>query len=128
MLYFQNNLDSNTLYSYNGSTLKKINNDKPEYFTINGNQLYYYSSSLFSKVIKNFDGTTASNLVEVNGEYLTCDGTYLYYAISNLFKTSVNGIYKIKLDGNEKAVRLVQDKAEYLTYYNNKIYYSNISD
>lgn len=128
VLYFQNNLDSNTLYCYNGSALNKINNDKPEYFTINGNQLYYYSSSLFSKVIKNFDGTTASNLVEVNGEYLTCDGTYLYYAISNLFKTSVNGIYKIKLDGNEKAVRLVQDKAEYLTYYNNKIYYSNISD
>lgn len=127
-LYFQNNLDSNKLYSYNGTTLSKINNDKAEYFTVNGDELYYYSSSLFSKVIKSFNGASATNLLEINGEYLTCDGTYLYYVINNLFKTSVNGIYKVKLDGSEESIRLVQDKAEYLTYYNNKIYYSNVSD
>ena len=128
-LYFQNNLDNNKLYVYDGTNVKKVNNDKAEYFTINGNQVYYYSSSLFSKVIKSFNGTTASVLLDVNGEYLACDGTYLYYAINNLvLNTDQNGIYKIKLDGSEDATRLVQDKAEYLTYYDNNIYYSNVSD
>lgn len=128
-LYFQNNLDNNKLYVYDGTNVTKVNNDKAEYFTINGNQVYYYSSSLFSKVIKSFNGTTASVLLDVNGEYLACDGTYLYYAINNLvLNTDQNGIYKIKLDGSEDAIRLVQDKAEYLTYYDNNIYYSNVSD
>lgn len=127
-LYFQNNLDSNKLYSYDGTTLTKVNDDKAEYFTVNGNSLYYYSSSLFSKVIKSFDGAKASNLFEINGEYLTSDGTYLYYVVNNLVKTSTNGIYKIKLDGSEEPKRLVKNKAEYLTYYNGKIYYSNVSD
>ena len=128
-LYFQNNLDNNKLYVYDGTNVKKVNNDKAEYFTINGNQVYYYSSSLFSKVIKSFNGTTASVLLDVNGEYLACDGTYLYYAINNLvLHTDQNGIYKIKLDGSEDAIRLVQDKAEYLAYYDNNIYYSNVSD
>ena len=128
-LYFQNNLDNNKLYVYDGTNVKKVNNDKAEYFTINGNQVYYYSSSLFSKVIKSFNGTTASVLLDVNGEYLACDGTYLYYAINNLvLNTDQNGIYKIKLDGSEDAIRLVQDKAEYLAYYDNNIYYSNVSD
>ena len=114
-LYFQNNLDNNKLYVYDGTNVTKVNNDKAEYFTINGNQVYYYSSSLFSKVIKSFNGTTASVLLDVNGEYLACDGTYLYYAINNLvLNTDQNGIYKIKLDGSEDAIRLVQDKAEYL--------------
>ena len=128
-LYFQNNLDNNKLYVYDGTNVTKVNNDKAEYFTINGNQVYYYSSSLFSKVIKSFNGTTASVLLDINGEYLACDGTYLYYAINNLvLHTDLNGIYKIKLDGSEDAIRLVQDKAEYLTYYDNNIYYSNVSD
>lgn len=128
-LYFQNNLDNNKLYVYDGTNVTKVNNDKAEYFTINGNELYYYSSSLFSKVIKSFNGTTASVLLDINGEYLACDGTYLYYAINNLvLHTDLNGIYKIKLDGSEDAIRLVQDKAEYLTYYDNNIYYSNVSD
>ena len=128
-LYFQNNLDNNKLYVYDGTNVKKVNNDKAEYFTINGNQVYYYSSSLFSKVIKSFNGTTATALLDVNGEYLACDGTYLYYAINNLvLNTDQNGIYKIKLDGSEDSVRLVQDKAEYLKYYDNNIYYSNVSD
>ena len=84
---------------------------------------------MFSKVIKSFNGTTATALLDVNGEYLACDGTYLYYAINNLvLNTDQNGIYKIKLDGSEDAIRLVQDKAEYLAYYDNNIYYSNVSD
>lgn len=128
-LYFQNNLDNNKLYVYDGTNVTKVNNDKAEYFTINGNQVYYYSSSLFSKVIKSFNGTTASVLLDVNGEYLACDGTYLYYAINNLvLHTDLNGIYKVKLDGSEDATRLVQNEAEYLTYYDNNIYYSNVSD
>lgn len=127
-LYFQNNLDGNTLYSYDGN-LTKVNNDKAEYFLVNESTLYYYSSGMFSKVIKSYNGVTASNLIETKGEYLATDGTYIYYAVNNLIKTSDNGIYKMKLDGSdETATRLVKNKAEYLTYYNGKIYYSNASD
>lgn len=127
-LYFQNNLDDNKLYVYDGTNVTKVNNDKAEYFTINGSDVYYYSSSLFSKVIKSFNGDKASTLLEVNGEYLTCDGAYLYYAINNLvLNTDKNGIYKIKLGESEEAVRLVRDKAKYLTYYDGYIYYSNVN-
>lgn len=125
-LYFQNNLDNNKLYVYDGTNVTKVNNDKAEYFTINGSDVYYYSSSLFSKVIKSFNGDKASTLLDVNGEYLSCDGVYLYYAINNLvLNTDKNGIYKIKLDGSEEAVRLVRNKAEYLVYYDGYIYYAN---
>ena len=128
-LYFQNNLDNNKLYVYDGTNVTKVNNDKAEYFTVNENQVYYYSSSLFSKVIKSFNGIIASVLLDVNGEYLACDGTYIYYVINNLvLHTDQNGIYKVKLDGSEDAVRLVKDKAEYLAYYDGNIYYSNVSD
>lgn len=127
-LYFQNNLDDNKLYCYDGSNLVKVNNDCAQYFAVNGNNLYYYSSSLFSKVIKCYTGETASNLVEINGEYLACDGTYLYYAVNNMLQTSNNGIYKVELSGSEDAIRLVKDKAEYLVCYNGKVYYSNKSD
>ncbi len=129
-IYFQNNLDSNKLYVYSGGTVTKVNNDIPKYFVANGNNLYYYSSSLFSKVIKSLNGTIATRLADVSGEFLTCDGEYIYYAISNLLlNTDKNGIYKLKLDGTQtEEIRLVKDKAEYLTYYDGKIYYSNKSD
>lgn len=129
-IYFQNNLDSNKLYVYNSGTVSKVNNDIPKYFVANDSNLYYYSSSLLSKVIKSFNGTIAQKLWDVSGEFLTCDGEYIYYAINNaLFNTDQNGIYKLKLDGTQtEEIRLVKDKAEYLTYYNGKIYYSNKSD
>lgn len=128
--YFQNNLDGNKLYTVSGGNVVKINNDVPNYMISEDNNVYYFSTSLFSNVIKNFDGTTASTLYSVKGEYLTTDGTSLYFAVNNLLiNTDQNGIYKLKLDGSdEQPVRLVSDKAEYLTYVDGYIYYSNVSD
>ena len=129
-IYFQNNLDSNKLYVIDGSNIKKVNNDIPKYFVTNGNTLYYYSSSLFSRVIKSYNGSTSSRLTDSSGEYLACDGTYLYYSVNNLlFNTDKNGIYKFSLTSNQdEPIRIVKDKAKYLTYYDGYIYYSNTSD
>lgn len=129
-IYFQNNLDSNKLYVIDGSNVKKVNNDIPKYFVTNGNTLYYYSSSLFSRVIKSYNGSTSSRLTDSSGEYLACDGTYLYYSVNNLlFNTDKNGIYKFSLTSNQdEPIRIVKDKAKYLTYYDGYIYYSNTSD
>ena len=129
-VYFQNNLDDNKLYSYNGMTLRKVNNDIPNYMIANEGNVYYFSSSLFSKVIKQLTGSSASVLSEISGEYLATDGTYLYYAVNNLIlNIDENGIYKYKLDGSEEApIRLTTDKAAYLTYYDGNIYYSNLSN
>ena len=129
-IYFQNNLDDNRLYTVNGSSIAKVNNDIPNYMFANGNNVYYFSTSLFSGVIKNYDGTTASTLYSTKGEYLTTDGNNVYYAINNLLvNTDINGIYRLKLDGTEETpTRLTADKAEYLTYNDGYIYYSNKSD
>ncbi|MDE6597239.1 MAG: DUF5050 domain-containing protein [Clostridia bacterium] len=127
-LYFQNNLDGNKLYVVDGSTVKKVNNDVPEYMISDGTSLYYYSTSLFTKVIKSYS-TVSTTLYGTSGEYLVTDGTYIYYAINNLLiNTSKNGIYRYKLDGSQEAVRLTTDKAEYLVYYGGNIYYSNKSE
>ncbi len=128
-IYFQNNLDSNKLYTVTDTGVKKVNNDTPQYFTTDGTTLYYYSASLLSKTIKTISGTKASTLYSVKGEYLTTDGTYIYYAVNNiLLDTESNGIYRLKLDGSDEApTRLTTDKAAYLCYYDGYIYYSNLT-
>lgn len=132
-IYFQNALDKNKLYAYDGSGLAKINNEKPEYF-VTANQLYYFSPSLLSSGIASFDGTKSTNLFDVSGEYLTTDGANLYYAVSSIFNSSENGIYKISIaDLNNEEIdptptRLTSVKAEYLVYANGYIYFSNNSD
>jgi hypothetical protein len=133
-IYFQNALDGNKLYSYCDSNLEKVNNERPQYFVLSGTNLYYFNPNLLSSGIASFDGTNSNNLYDVNGEYLTTDGTYLYYAVSNLIKTSTNGIYKVAIadleNGNVDPVpsRLTSSKAEYLTYANGFIYFSNKSE
>ena len=128
-IYFQNNLDDNKLYKVSGSNVVKISNDIPNYMFAENNDIYYFSTSLFSKVIKNYNGAQTSTLASVSGEYLTTDGTSVYYAVNKLFNTDQNGIYKLSLDGSDaEPVRLVADKAEYLTYADGYIYYSNKSD
>lgn len=129
-IYFQNNLDSNKFYKYESSELSKVNNDIPTYMIANGNDIYYYGTGLFNKNIKSFDGNSSSTIYQAKGEYLTTDGTYIYWAINNkLFNTAENGIYKLQLN-EETAVptRISTDKAEYLTIYDGKMYYSNLSN
>lgn len=130
-IFFQNALDGEKLYVYQNGVLSKVNNNVPLYLTANDGTIYYNSSSLLSNSIKAYNATTgAVNLVDAAGEYLVSDGKYLYYAVNNLvFNTDVNGIYKLSLTNqNAVPVRIVKDKAAYLTVANGTIYYSNKSD
>ncbi len=133
-LYFQNPLDNNYLYCYDGSNINLIDDYKTQYFATANNKLYCISSGITSS-ISSYDGTNISYLLDVNAEYLTTDGTCLYYACNNtLFNTDSNGIYKIKISDLEEssmdpvATRLTASKATYLTYVENYIYFSNSSD
>lgn len=130
-VYFQNNLDGNKLYSYSDGGLTKVNNDVPNYFANDGTNLYYYSSSLIMPTIKQMtSATTAARLYSVKADYLTTDGTNLYYAVNNIVNVNDgNGIYKLPVGQDDPApVRISTDKADFLTYYGGKIYYSNKSD
>lgn len=128
-IYFQNDLDGDKLYAVTNTGVQKINNDVPKYMIPSTNGIYYFSNSLFSSVIKSYTTDAAQIYSTQNGEYLASDGTYLYYAINNLLvNTAKNGIYKVAIDGSSDPVRLTADKAEYLTYGNGKLYYSNKSE
>ena len=130
-VYFQNNLDDNKLYAYNGSELTKINNDSPQYLTVQKEKLYYMSQALLGSAIKEYtvaDG--ASVFTNVAGEYIVSDGIYLYYAKNSLIDTKgTNGIYRVKLGGsNQTPVRVVKNKAAYIVVVGDYLYYSNLSD
>ena len=132
-IYFQNNLDGNKLYTADGNgNVTKVSNDVPEYMISDGSSLYYYSTSLFSSTIKTLSSGVVSSIYSVNGEYLATDGTYVYYAVNNsLINTGNNGIYRYPLSSdneNEEPVRIVKDRAEYLTIVNGTIYYANPDD
>ena len=133
-VYFQNNLDGNRLYraTNNGTTLTKVSNDVATYFTSNGTSLYFYSGSLFSQTVKSLDGSTLSTVFNPGrSTYLACDDNgNIYYAKANLIDTKgENGIYKVDLTENDPTpVRLTTDKANYVAYYNNYVYYCNTSD
>ncbi len=130
-IYFQNNLDDNKLYSYK-TQLNKASNDVPKFMMANGSTVYYVSENLISPSIKSFSLTAAlpSKIINARAESLATDGTYIYYSVNSLLVSAENkGIWKIKLDGSEETpTRLTEDKAEYLTYYNNYLYYANASE
>lgn len=128
-VYFQNNLDDNKLYSYDGVNLAKVNNDIPEYMFVSGDNMYYYSSSLFNKTIKVFNGT-ATALYQTKGEYLTTDGNYIYFAINNLIDINdSNGIYKASInDTDNDPEKIFSGKAYYLVYDSGYLFFSNGED
>ncbi|MDR3318677.1 MAG: DUF5050 domain-containing protein, partial [Clostridiales bacterium] len=130
-VYFQNDLDADSLYSYKGTSLAKVSGDIVGGFAPIGSDLYFIITGLFSTSIKKLSGTAVSTVYgDANGsEALISDGTNLYYTINNLIiSTSKNGIYKIDPSSSAAPVRISTDKAEYPVYYNGYIYYSNGGD
>lgn len=132
-VYFQNSLDGNRLYrATNSGTPAKVSNDVATYFTSNGTNLYFYSGSLFSQTIKSLSGSSVSTVFNPGrSTYLTCDENgNIYYAKANLIDTrNENGIYKVNVNaGDSEPVRLTTDKANYIAYYDNYIYYCNTSN
>ncbi len=132
VIYFQNALDADKLYKLTAAgEIKKVNNDKPEHFFTDGQDLYYYSSSLFSKTIKKINSAGLVSIVySVKGDYLTCDGEYIYWAVNNLvLDTDKNGIYRYSILGDDaEPTRICTDKAAYLCISDGYLYYSNLSD
>lgn len=131
-VYFQNDLDGDKLYSVSqNGTLKKINNDVPNYMIEYGGNLYYISTGLLSAKIRKYDGSTATDLYKVaaSAKFLTTDGTYLYYSVGlPLISRNSDGIYRVSLADTSEEEKVVSDKAEYIVCYGGKLYYSNVND
>lgn len=132
-VYFQNPLDKNYLYVYDGTELNKVASDEAQYLTSDGSTIYYSSNGLFSNTIKSLNTATdkSSAFYSANASHLTTDGTYIYYAINNLVNyNDTNGIYKYKIgaEADEVATKLSTDKASYLNVVDSYIYYANGSE
>ncbi|MCD8194762.1 MAG: DUF5050 domain-containing protein [Coprobacillus sp.] len=128
-VYFENALDNDYLYTYDGSSVTKVSNDQARYFATDSTNIYYTAKSLFSGSIKKVDSSDeVSTAAEVKGDYLAVNGNYAYYVVNGLLASN-SGIYKISLtDENAEPTLLSQGKAYYLTYYNNTLYFADGSN
>lgn len=136
-VYFQNPLDGEKLYNVQNGAVEKSSNDKPQYFTSVGNDVFFLSKTLFASGIALFTGGKSEILYEVSdAQYLITDGTYLFYAVDSLSTSlkKTTGIYKISIaelkDANAEpqAVRLTNCKAAFLQTYGGYVYFSNGDD
>ena len=134
-VYFQNALDKNTLYAFDGSALTKLNKDIPTNMVTVGTNMFYVSQNLLSKSISCLDNKgEITDLFDVSAEMLATDGTYLYYNVNSLLDAEKTGIYKIKvsdlLNDSIDAIptKLTSVKSDYIVYAQNRIYFSNKSE
>lgn len=127
IVYFQNPLDGNRLYKYDGTALSKVNNDEAVYMTVSNEDLYYTSKGLLSSVVKKINSSAESSAVySAKAEYSVVDGGYIYYAVNGLFGGEKNGIYRYSLSAkeNETATQIYKGKASWLTIYNGYVYFA----
>ena len=130
-VYFQNPLDSNALYVFDGTGISRVNGDQAQYFTDDGTNLYYSANALFGSSIREFTSSSATSLYKASAEYLVCDGEYVYYAVNQLINyNDQNGIYRFALEGDADRVaeRLTTDKGSWLVLHGNYVYYANGKD
>ena len=126
-VYFQNPLDEDTLYKYDGTTLSKVNNDEAQYMTISGGALYYTSKGLLGSNIKKLTASASATAVySATAEYLTVADGYVYYAVNGLLGGDKNGIYRYSLSAaeDETATQIYSGKASWLTVYGGKVYFA----
>ena len=126
-VYFQNPLDGDTLYKYDGTTLSKVNNDEAEYMTVSGGALYYTSKGLLGSNIKKLTASASATAVySATAEYLTVADGYVYYAVNGLLGGDKNGIYRYSLSAaeDETATQIYSGKASWLTVYGGKVYFA----
>ena len=130
-VYFQNPLDGNRLYKYDGTTLGKVNNDEAQYMTVSGDALYYTSKGLLGSNLKKLTATaSASAVYSANAEYTVVDDGYVYYAVNGLLGGEKNGIYRYSLsaEADETATQIYKGKASWLTIYNGYVYFAAGAD
>ena len=131
-VYFQNDLDDDALYKVSSTGLVKASSDTATNMIATGGTIYYVNEGLVNSSIRSItdSATSSTKVYSAKAKSLTTDGTYLYYSIANtLLNTSINGIYKLEIGKTgAEATKISTDKADYLVYYNNYLYYSNLGD
>ncbi len=134
-LYFENSLHNSYLYTYDSDgELKRFSRDNIEGIVTVGDTTYIISKTLFSATISRITAAgRVEAILDVSASELTSDGEYLYYNV-NSFSEETRGIYRLAIadiDNDETELtpeRLTNVKSEYITYCEERIYFSNASD
>ena len=135
-IYFQNSLDKNYMYSYDGSEIARVSRDNPVSMITVGSKMYYISKGILSSGIYSYNPTTGNTecLAEVSANSLISDGTYLYYNVNSLLNSENNGIYRIKIsdiengDNDVVAGKVTSVKSDSMTVTDGYIYFANKND
>jgi hypothetical protein len=126
-LYFQNALDNDKLYSYNGTNVSKINNDRAQYIQKYDNNIVYSSKSSFLSSLKsmNLSSNAVTILDSANAQYLQTVGNMLFYVV-NGFTDDSSGIYSLDLSNTSATPTLLsKGQAKYLQFYNGVLVFAD---
>jgi hypothetical protein len=136
-LYFQNDLDNDSLYSYNfeSKSINKVNHDRPQYITeANTNSELVYRSDSFIPSIKGLNTETniASTYAVCDAEYLKAIGNTIYYSINTPLSKN-KGIYCFEIGQDNEPVsteptEIYSGKATDLNIIGNKIFFLDNDD
>ncbi len=136
-VYFQNNLDDNELYVYNGSTLTQVNSDETVAMATGAGEAYYIAKGLLSNSIKTISASTgkASSVYSVRAKDLVTDADgNLYYSVCGLLPDEEkDGIYKIAQadlgNGDDIVpVKLSADRTQSIVFANDRLWFVRKSD
>lgn len=127
-IFFNNSLDKRRLYSYDGS-VKKINGDILNGYTMYDNNIAYISSGLFSSSIVKFEKEEndykKTILESTSASYITSLGKNIYYSI-NGFTQDQSGIFKLSFENEEPVTtKIYTGKNKYLTIAKNYLYFAD---
>ncbi len=103
--------------SFDGSSSKKICDDKAADFIVADKWIYFINLSDNSSLYKiALDGSSKEKLVNKSCEYISFADNWIYYL-------SDHRIYKINSSGDNNTLICREDAITYFTIYNNQIYY-----
>jgi len=135
-ILFQNDLDSDSLYSYDGS-LKKVSHDVMDGFSGTGSLSFGIVKSLWGKAVVSFQKDANGSLqktkalVGVSVDVLAAvDATHFYYSVHNLLVNKEdNGLYYYdtsKSDDDYRGEKIISDDyATAMVYSDGVLYYIN---
>lgn len=129
-IYFQNDLDGDSIYSYKDSTLASVSPYEGKYFAKFQNHLTFETGGLFPSIKYIDSDNSIKNLYNGNAEYLTvsADGTKLYF-VSNQILESKSGIFSLQTTGSEdnpvSLTKVYEGKAYDLCLLGNNLYFAD---
>lgn len=140
VIYFSNPCDNNSLYRMNSdcTQARKLSGDCVAYLNTDGQRLYYVRNNsggeraaavfhgyLYGVYRCNMDGSKPFALYEKQSGTISLCGNYIYY--QHYDDETALTLYKAKIDGSEN-VKVSDDNYEPSSYYDGKIYFSNVSE